>query len=166
MVSVLSICQGHATGRSLLVNHLSVLHTLSIKTCLTCTMHAASMIITYVVAILSKPRISTKHDFTGGRKNIFFLKNTKKCKFLLLSDWLLEMVMSPSVAQYTWQSIKYKKSPEMDIGLQGFERIMTICSFLVSETSSLLRQSRSQTWTLVTSLFFALFSGWCIARVF
>ncbi len=32
--SILSICQGHSIGRSLLVNHSSVLHTMSVKTCL------------------------------------------------------------------------------------------------------------------------------------
>ena len=26
----------------------------------------------HIVVILSKPRISTKHDFAGGRKNFFF----------------------------------------------------------------------------------------------
>ncbi len=41
---------------------------------------------------------------------VIYSWKTQKLLFFLLSDWILEMETTPSVAQYTWQPIKYKKS--------------------------------------------------------
>ena len=51
-------------------------------------------------------------NITLGPTNVCHIEGFESTKMtiFLLSDWLLEMKTSPSVAQYTWPLIKYKIS--------------------------------------------------------